>query len=83
MVVEGIQSVSALVTSVSHWNDALGGLNGQLSFDWLVLAQDTPANTDLLANVQNAWSNFVSTGQIWALLIGLALGYLFRSMTSF
>jgi ABC-type enterochelin transport system permease subunit len=33
--------------------------------------------------MQNAWNNFVKTGQIWALLIGIAIGYFFRSMTSF
>ncbi|MDP8964945.1 MAG: hypothetical protein M3O33_13390 [Cyanobacteriota bacterium] len=83
MVVEGLQAVPVLVDSISHWNDALGGLNSQLSFDWLVLAQDVSNTPDILSNISDAWNNFVKTGQIWALLIGIVIGYLFRGMTSF
>jgi hypothetical protein len=40
-------------------------------------------NQDILGDFQKAFNNFVKTGQVWALVIGLALGYLFRSLTSF
>ena len=83
MVVEGLQAVPVLVDSISHWSDALGGLNTQLSFDWLVLAQDVSNTPDILTSISSAWNNFVKTGQIWALLIGIVIGYLFRGMTSF
>lgn len=36
----------------------------------------------LFNQVQSAWINFVESGQIWALLIGLFVGYWFRSMSS-
>jgi hypothetical protein len=40
-------------------------------------------STDLFGNVQQAWNNFVQTGQVWALIIGFVLGYLFRSITAY
>lgn len=82
MVIEGMQVVTVGLDTLSHGSSVLGTLNHQFSVDWLVFAQEVP-NTDILANIQQAWSNFVKTGQIWALLIGLAVGYMFRSMTSF
>ncbi len=30
---------------------------------------------------QEAWSNFVDSGQIWAFIVGLGFGYWFRYMT--
>jgi hypothetical protein len=81
MVVEGMQVVTVGLSSISHWNDVLGGLNSQSHVDWLVLAQVNDPN--VLGQMQNAWNNFVKTGQIWALLIGIAIGYFLRSMTSY
>lgn len=83
MVVEGIQVVSAGLDSISSWSDALGGLSHPLSVDWLVLAQQASSDTDIIAKMQNSWNTFVSTGQVWALLIGIVLGYLFKSFTTF
>ncbi|MEM9771690.1 MAG: hypothetical protein AAF889_08865 [Cyanobacteria bacterium P01_D01_bin.73] len=37
--------------------------------------------TDLAAQVQEAWGNFVESGQIWALIIGVVFGYMFRTFT--
>ncbi len=36
---------------------------------------------DLWTRVQYAWTTFVESGQIWALLIGLFVGYWFKGMT--
>ena len=83
MLIEGIQTLPAIVDSISHLDYANLGRNAHLPIDWLFLAQDAPGTPDILADIQNAWSNFVKTGQIWALLIGIFFGYLFRSMTSF
>jgi hypothetical protein len=40
-------------------------------------------NADILADIQQAWNHFVQTGQLWALIIGVIVGYIFRSITSF
>lgn len=39
--------------------------------------------TDVFANVRRSWSNFVESGQIWAFLAGLVIGYLVNSFTSY
>ncbi|MGK7910577.1 MAG: hypothetical protein AB4050_03705 [Synechococcus sp.] len=36
---------------------------------------------DVLGDIQNGFTNFVETGQVWALLIGLVLGYVIRGLT--
>jgi uncharacterized membrane protein required for colicin V production len=38
---------------------------------------------NLFSNMQKAFNTFVKTGQVWAFILGLALGYIFRSFTSF
>ena len=80
MVVKAMQEVTAWLSSISH----VGNSGAQLRFqvNWTVLAQhiDDP---DLLGNVQKAFDHFVQSGQVWALLIGLILGYLIRGLTSY
>ncbi len=38
---------------------------------------------DVIGQMVSAWQNFVQSGQIWALLIGIFLGYTFASFTRF
>ncbi|KAF3888811.1 MULTISPECIES: hypothetical protein [Nostocales] len=52
------------------------------SLDWTVLAQ-TVTDPNILGQMQKAFTHFVQTGQAWALLIGLALGYMIRNLTSY
>jgi len=57
-------------------------------FCWYVLATNTVIaqafkDPDFLGQIQQAWTHFVSTGQIWALLIGLVVGYIFRNLTTY
>ena len=40
-------------------------------------------SVDIIGNVQKSFSNFVKTGQAWALLIGFIAGYMFRGFTSY
>lgn len=46
-----------------------------------VLAQQF--DQDVLGDMGNAWNTFVQSGQIWALIIGLVLGYLIRGLTTY
>jgi hypothetical protein len=50
--------------------------------DWQTLAQGK-FNQDVTKDITGGWNNFVRTGQVWALIIGITLGYLFKSVTSF
>ena len=36
---------------------------------------------DILGQMQDAWYNFIDSGQVWALLIGVFLGYTFKGFT--
>lgn len=47
-----------------------------------VLAQNV-TDPDLIGQIQKAWNIFVKSGQIWALLIGLVVGYIFRNLTKY
>jgi hypothetical protein len=38
--------------------------------------------TTVLKDIKKGWNNFVETGQIWALGIGVVVGYLLKSITS-
>jgi len=57
----------------------------QMPVQSLVLAQDSPnlREVEIFTDLRNGFDGFVSSGQVWALLIGLVLGYVFRSFTSY
>lgn len=38
---------------------------------------------DPLEQMRLAWNYFVTSGQVWALFIGVVVGYLFKSLSSF
>ncbi len=40
-------------------------------------------DVDVMANMVEAWYSFVDSGQVWALLIGLLIGYSFKGLTSY
>ncbi|MGL4879755.1 MAG: hypothetical protein ACRC8K_01640 [Waterburya sp.] len=42
-----------------------------------LLAQNIE-DPDILGQIQDAWKNFIETGQVWALLIGMFFGYTFK-----
>jgi hypothetical protein len=70
MVVNAIQHISALLPSILHGHD------------WTVVAQSV-TDTDLMGTVQKAFAHFIKSGQGWALLIGVIIGYMFRSLTTY
>lgn len=56
------------------------GLIAQIPLNWIFLAQEF--NTDVLGDMQRAFQNFVQSGQVWAMLIGIAIGYFIRNLTA-
>jgi len=63
-----------IVDSLPH----LHLLDGQFL---LHLLADTPQVTaDLGAEVQKAWNHFIECGQVWALLAGLVVGWMVKSI---
>jgi hypothetical protein len=38
---------------------------------------------DFLGNMVEVWNTFIDSGQVWALLFGIVLGYMIRNLTAF
>lgn len=55
---------------------------GDISVNLTVLAQNV-TDPDVIGQMQKTWNIFVKSGQIWALLIGLVVGYVFRNLTKY
>ena len=72
--------VISLCTTILFSNTV--NAQSRIPVNWTILAQ-TISDPDLLGQVQKAWNNFIETGQVWALLIGLVVGYLIRNLTSY
>ena len=57
------------------------------SLDYVHLSHHVLAQTfddvDILADIEDAWYNFVDTGQCWALVIGVVVGYGFKGLTNY
>lgn len=47
----------------------------------LMLAQQL--DQDILGDMGQVWNNFIESGQVWALIIGIVLGYLVRGLTAY
>ena len=77
-----IERVTTFIDSFSRGYDPISQLLLKLPINWTIVAQ-TLKQTDLVGDVQRVFGHFVATGQIWALITGLIIGYLFRSLTSY
>lgn len=44
----------------------------------MILAQKVN-DPNVMGQIQKAWKEFIQTGRVWAMLIGVFLGYVFRS----
>lgn len=47
----------------------------------MVLAQQF--DQDILGDMGRLWNTFIESGQVWALLIGIVVGYLLRNLTAY
>lgn len=46
-----------------------------------LLAQ-TVSDPNVLGQIQAAFQNFIASGQVWAMAIGIVLGYAIKSLTA-
>ncbi|MFN6567994.1 hypothetical protein A6770_23250 [Nostoc minutum NIES-26] len=67
---------------MNYYTDLMSELLWDLPANVPLLAQAI-RDPDLIGQISKAWSHFVQTGQIWALLIGLVIGYIIRNLTSY
>ena len=47
----------------------------------MVLAQQF--DQDILGDMGKLWNTFIDSGQVWALIIGIVIGYMVRSLTAY
>lgn len=76
----GIEAIQGFVR-IAQASDIPESLIWQSSLSWVLIAQQN--SDDLVGNFNTAFDNFIQSGQVWALLLGFALGYLFRSATTY
>ncbi|MEH1780215.1 hypothetical protein [Nostoc sp.] len=67
---------------MSHNSDLISQLFWYLPVNLTALAQ-TITDPNVLGQIEKAWNHFIQTGQVWALLIGLFIGYIIRNLTSY
>jgi hypothetical protein len=79
MMIALMHDATTWLTGLTHWTDALQMIHWHLPLD---LAQQFK-DPDFAGDIQKAFNNFVKTGQVWAFLIGIILGYLIKGFTSF
>jgi hypothetical protein len=66
------------IAPVSNFHFNITDLHSHINMD--LLAQQFRG--DVMGDFGRGWNNFVKSGQIWALIIGVVVGYLFRSITN-
>ncbi|YAF93880.1 MAG: hypothetical protein AB3A66_14720 [Nodularia sp. CChRGM 3473] len=67
---------------MNYFSDVISRLLWHVPVNLTMLAQHI-TDPDLMGQIQQSWNNFVQTGQVWALLIGLIVGYILRNLTSY
>ncbi|WP_392481197.1 hypothetical protein [Nostoc sp. C110] len=68
---------------MSYYSDLISRLYWHLPANLTALLAQTITDPDLMGQVEKSWRHFIQTGQVWALLIGLVIGYMIRNLTSY
>ena len=64
------------------WADRSAGAGGLVALTPSpIIAQQF--DQDILGDISDAWTNFIDSGQVWALIIGIVLGYMIRNLTAY
>jgi len=86
MILDIFQTLQTLVPNVSDLASLSDWAQHSVELfplDWNLLAQGEQFDTDVFAGFRNFFQNFIESGQVWALIIGIVIGYVMRSMTSY
>ncbi|MEH2056925.1 MAG: hypothetical protein V7K97_12360 [Nostoc sp.] len=67
---------------MSQYSNLISQLFWHLPVNLTALAQ-TITDPNVLGQIEKAWNHFIQTGQVWAFLIGLVIGYMIRNLTSY
>ncbi len=75
-----IENLDLSLIVLNDGSTALDALS-QTATHTTILAQQF--DQDILGDMTGAWGRFVDSGQLWAMLIGFVIGYIFKSLTSY
>jgi hypothetical protein len=67
---------------MNYYTDLISQLIWHFPVNWTVVAQNI-TDPNIVGQMQQAFNHFVQTGQVWAMLIGLIIGYVFRNLTTY
>jgi hypothetical protein len=77
-----MQPITSESANMHYFSDSISQLFWHLPVNVSLLAQNI-TDPNIVGQMQKAWSHFIQTGQVWALLIGLVIGYMIRNLTSY
>ncbi|WP_293058417.1 hypothetical protein [Okeania sp. SIO2B3] len=78
MIINIISTTTSGFTPMIYETNIIDLLGPKILYSWQLLAQQVDVN--LWSDVQKAWSNFIECGQVWALLVGLFIGWMVKSI---
>jgi len=81
MIIEAIPGIIHGLSNITDWSDTVQQLHWHSPVHWTLLGQ-TVRDPDVLGQMQRAFNNFIQSGQVWALAIGLFFGYMIRGITA-
>ena len=87
MSLDSSSSVSGIIelTTMPRYSETVSAFLPEFDrpqqIESMVIAQHF--DQDILGDLGDAMSQFVESGQVWALLIGIVLGYLIRGLTTY
>ena len=76
-----IPDVATAIPDVSAWGETGSHVFNISPADWSFVAQQF--ETDVFADFRTFFNNFIQSGQIWALIVGIVIGYLLRGLTTY
>ena len=81
VVIHLIQEITHGFPVLTHGNDLLQVLHWHDFSASTFLAQNV-RDPDVLGDIQKSFDNFIKSGQVWALAIGVIVGYMLRGITA-
>ena len=66
-----------------HLIDGTINLSFSNSLRGITILAQSIEDPDIIEQMEDAWYHFIDSGQVWALLIGVFIGYSFKALTSY
>lgn len=83
MVTNTMQGITAWLSSLPLSGNLVSDLLWKLPINWTTVLAQHIDDPNLIGKVQSSFDHFVQSGQVWALLVGVILGYIIRGLTSY